>query len=606
MKRTGLFLSAAILVQMAMPVSPNGRIIGIALTLLALFIAAKIPEQGLPSKYDLTPRILLLSAMIAAYYFLTRFYMLQGYDIQIPLFQKLHLNPLVTICLAGSFFSLYAIITFLHCCKPDTRLELQNIGENTFYRFSVIYGILCLLFMSALCFNRETWFDETFSMAMIKHPFSEIVSLTGRDVHPPLYYFILKVFVDMGHKIIPSAPLVAWGKICSVAPYTIAYIIVIFYGKKEFGKRVSGLSVICLFGMANMMEYGLEIRMYGWAMLFIAIAYLYMHRILKHGGMICGDWIGFSVFSLFSAYTHYYAVLAAAVLFLYLLIQSIRCMKCLKKWLWTAVFTIAAYVPWLRILFVSFASVTSRSWPAPVTLETVTAYFRFIFGYYSTFPLVLTAAVFYFLQEKKSGKHDTFLWTGFLCPFLIMAIGVIVSILYAPVLTDRYLFVAMGCMWIAVAYMTMNSRNRNLQAILIRSISVFSLINLFIFTKNQIIEIRQVNEFYAAITTFADQGMLATNAPDIAYDIAVTCEEPIYLFEEGNGALMRDVFAPQITEVNLDLSGFLDEYETEICLLINKDNASEIESVLSLSTRSYTLNDSLPDPYKITAYFVNN
>ncbi len=605
-KRIGIFVSATALIQLAMPISRNGRIIGIIFSLFALFVAIKIPAQGLLSKQDLNFCILLSSTMIAAYYFLTHFYMLRGYGVNIPLLQKLHLNPLITICTAEFLLSLYVIMVFLYCCKSNIRLGFRNINENTFYRFSLIYGFICLIFMIVFCFNKETWFDENFSMAMIQHSFYEIILLTGRDVHPPLYYFILKLFVDIFHTIIPSAPLVVWGKICSVFPYVIVYIIMTIYIKKQFGKKVAGLSVICLFGMANMMEYGLEIRMYGWAMLFIFIAYLYMYRILKCNGAVCTDWIGFSIFSLFSAYTHYYAGLVAAVLFLYLLIQSIRRMTCWKKWVWAAIFTIAGYIPWLRVLFVSFASVTSRSWPAPITLETVIDYFRFIFGYYSIFPVVLTVITFYFLQEKRKGEHNTYLWTGFLCPFLIMVIGVIISVLYAPVLTDRYLFTALGCMWTVVAYMTMNSQNLNLQNISFRAIFIFALINIFIFTKDQIVETRQINRFYDEINEFADQRILVTNVPDIAYDVAISSEKHIYLFEDGNGALMKDVFNQQITEINIDLISFLNVYDENICLLIREENRSEVETVLPQFASEYSVNDSLAGQCGIIAYFVNN
>jgi len=601
-KRIGLFVSAIALIQLSMPISPNGRIIGIVFSLLAFLAVIKIPAQGLPSKKDINFRIFLLSIIIAVYGFLNHFYMLRGYNVNISLFEKLHLNSLIAICTVEFLLSLYAIMTFFHCCKANIRLNFRNVDANSFYRFSVAYGFACLIFMLVFCFNKETWFDENFSMAMIKHSFSEVISLTGRDVHPPLYYLILKCFVDICHTIIPSVSLVVWGKICSVFTYAIAYITMTVYVKKQFGKKVSGLSIICLFGMANMMEYGLEIRMYSWTMLFIFIAYLYMYRILEHNGKLYADCIGFSMFSLLSAYTHYYAGLVAAVLFLYLFIESIRGMKCWKTWIWTAALTGAAYLPWIRVLFVSLASVTSRSWPDSINLETVISYFRLVFGYYSTFLIVLAVIVFYFLQEKKMGEHNVCLWTGFLCPFLVMGIGVVISILYAPVLTDRYLFAALGCMWTAVAYMTVNSKNLNLQNITVKAILIFAFVNLFVFAKNQMIEIPQINKFYDEINEFADQGMLATNVPEIAYDAAICCEKHVYLFEGGNGVLMRDVFSPQITETNIDLNGFLNAYGEDICLLVREDKSPEVETILSQTENRYAVDYSLSSPYGIVAY----
>lgn len=42
--------------------------------------------------------------------------------------------------------------------------------------------------------ERSLWFDEAFSWRMIQLPWSEIPAATANDTHPPLYYFLLKIW----------------------------------------------------------------------------------------------------------------------------------------------------------------------------------------------------------------------------------------------------------------------------------------------------------------------------------------------------------------------------------------------------------------------------
>ena len=59
--------------------------------------------------------------------------------------------------------------------------------------------LLCLvltLLMALLCGNLSLWRDEAFSLNLIRMSFSDLITATAQDVHPPLYYLMLKVFVD--------------------------------------------------------------------------------------------------------------------------------------------------------------------------------------------------------------------------------------------------------------------------------------------------------------------------------------------------------------------------------------------------------------------------
>ena len=42
--------------------------------------------------------------------------------------------------------------------------------------------------------NESLWYDESYTGALVKQSFSNIIQITGGDNHPPLYYLTLRVF----------------------------------------------------------------------------------------------------------------------------------------------------------------------------------------------------------------------------------------------------------------------------------------------------------------------------------------------------------------------------------------------------------------------------
>ena len=56
---------------------------------------------------------------------------------------------------------------------------------------------MMLLKSLTLCFSSDIWYDELFTVGMIEHSYGDLIGFTARDVHPPLYYCIVKLFVDL-------------------------------------------------------------------------------------------------------------------------------------------------------------------------------------------------------------------------------------------------------------------------------------------------------------------------------------------------------------------------------------------------------------------------
>src|SRR5688572_22490677 len=54
--------------------------------------------------------------------------------------------------------------------------------------------IICLAIRLAFITQKNLWFDEVFSWHLSLDGFYTIIARTSADIHPPLYYFILKIW----------------------------------------------------------------------------------------------------------------------------------------------------------------------------------------------------------------------------------------------------------------------------------------------------------------------------------------------------------------------------------------------------------------------------
>ena len=57
----------------------------------------------------------------------------------------------------------------------------------------ILVIILGIIFVAVPIFHENLWFDESYSVGLANHTFTEIWIIGGNDVHPILYYWILHI-----------------------------------------------------------------------------------------------------------------------------------------------------------------------------------------------------------------------------------------------------------------------------------------------------------------------------------------------------------------------------------------------------------------------------
>ena len=128
-----------------------------------------------------------------------------------------------------------------------------------------VAAVAFVVFGAQFTTNGNFWLDEFFSIEMVKMDWTAIPAATAADVHPPLYYFILKLFVT----VFGNAHIVY--RIASFVPYVLTVGMALVLFRPAFG-RFAALVFLCLMAPnVSSLRFFTEARMYGWALFFAGI-----------------------------------------------------------------------------------------------------------------------------------------------------------------------------------------------------------------------------------------------------------------------------------------------------------------------------------------------
>ncbi len=331
--------------------------------------------------------------------------------------------------------------------------------------FSVLIVGAALVYLSL---TRDTfvWADEAYTFAMIKHSFKEMWNITAADVHPPLYYILLKSFT----MVFPTTLFTA--KVFSVIPYIA---IIVFGGiqfKELFGKKVSLLFMLLFLVFPSILIYSVEVRMYSWATLFVFLNAVYGYRCCEFSKL--SDWILFAVFGVCAAYTHYFAMVSVGIVYGILLIVAIKNKKT-KEWFIAAGLTILLYLPWIGKFVEQLAfKISNEYWIDEITLGSIVGYVYRMFGVegFSKFWLIsilMYLMVFGCIVFAKNKKAIILALCIVAVPAGTIAVGVIASWLVRPVFIFRYIIPSLSLLvaFLAIFLGMVNNRFLTLAVVIV-------------------------------------------------------------------------------------------------------------------------------------------
>ncbi|MCD7724196.1 MAG: hypothetical protein LUI12_01360 [Clostridiales bacterium] len=355
----------------------------------------------------------------------------------------------------------------------------------------ILLGISLLMLgrSAALCFCNDIWYDELFTVGMIEHSYGELIALTARDVHPPFYYCIVKFAVDCCKLINPAANGVIVSKLVSVLPYGILWCYSVVFVRKRFGCFTAGVFQFCITAMPQLSAYMVEIRMYGWALLFVTAALLHAYGTLQgDGGASEGNRLrrvrrmhgaALVFYGLAAAYTQYFACVAVVMVYLYvLLVFWKRDRGRRKEWLLWVAASVAGYMPWLSSLVRQMTAVNENYWILPLTWRSLGGCIKFLMKpsfaddrlntllavvlfavYVGVFALYTAKVIKLYHNGRVLGAGEKteamerllFAAAGICVLGGLTAFGFAASLLLRPIFVYRYMIPALGCFWLSFA-----------------------------------------------------------------------------------------------------------------------------------------------------------
>lgn len=344
----------------------------------------------------------------------------------------------------------------------------EKIKSITLKQWHIALIVIGIIFVSLGAFHSNLWFDESYSVGLARHTFGEIWSIGGHDVHPILYYWMLRIVYLM-----TGGTIMAY-RIFSVIPIAIMIILGYTHIRKDFGEKTGFIFSFLSAFLPEMAQYAIEIRMYSWAILAVTILALYAYRLTKEDNT--KNWIIFGLSSLASIYLHYYGLMAAGLINVFLLIYLI--VKRRKKGI---IFIISfgilqglAYLPWLVNFATQLSNVSSGYWIGfsfPKTpMELLSSQLA---GYVKTsdytgllVPTVLALELYAYMIYKTykyaKAKEDlnSFKWSVIVYFAVILAAIIITALMKTSILYYRYLFVITGLYIFAVSFILGKEENK--------------------------------------------------------------------------------------------------------------------------------------------------
>jgi hypothetical protein len=324
----------------------------------------------------------------------------------------------------------------------------------------IIAGLFLSLCTTSAQGNGALWDDEFVTANVVSHPLEKVLLIESGDVHPPLYFLLLRIFVSA----FGQSALVM--KIFSIIPAFLTMLLLVRFLLKGFGAKATIFGLLAFAASSANLHYALEVRMYMWALFFVTLGIVAAWSVVKTNKL--ASWLILLVAVECAAYTHYYAGVTAGIggglLFLWFLRYD---RKRLPHLVGFAVVAAALYLPWLPHLLRAFTQTDGGFWIAPMGISGAigcfTNYFwaggEFLMPFYA----LLAYAVFvcFFIKKGKTQK-EYFVLAAFSISVLLALACITVSLFSHPLHAARYFFPISGAVWLLFGVAAASIKNRRL------------------------------------------------------------------------------------------------------------------------------------------------
>lgn len=425
-----------------------------------------------------------------------------------------------------------------------------------------------------LCFSEDIWYDELFTMGLAKQPLAGLLSIAAEDVHPPLYYLIVKLVLQAGELATGNLNAVVIAKMVSVIPFVLLMVYGMTLVRKAFGTLTAGLFCFLVYTMPQISQYAVELRMYGFSLFFVTAGMLHAYEMTRGSEKKSWiwNWAGMTLCLTAAAYSHYFAFVAATFVYLYLLIRltgyqrfgrqqggAVLGVALRKEWIgWgcSAGAAFFAYLPWLTKMIGQMGRVKESYWIQPLTWRSIGGCVKFLFqpslgtalvnavAGVILFALFLTVMVMFIFQNRKTARREVL----FLLACLGILGGVVIfgfaaSFLFRPIFLYRYMLPAAGVFWLAfaIALGKLAAKNKIFYGVLVLFF-ITGLCNFRAFYGEEMWKRVQMQSTEEALTAVQAEDILIFNFNHTQGVVSYYLPNRTYLYDSSPEGLIMEMF----------------------------------------------------------------
>ncbi|MCL0330237.1 hypothetical protein [Apilactobacillus xinyiensis] len=318
----------------------------------------------------------------------------------------------------------------------------MNSKSKVHFYLGIFIFIEILFFMHV-----SLWKDESFTMSLVHNDYLNIINIDSMDVHPPLYYLILKAFLNITTFWSDSFFVkVIFARLFSLITTAMSLLILNKTMRKmDVCFNQSTLMILFLL-MPNILLYATQIRMYSLATLFIVLEFDQLIRYYK--SQKSGNLILSILFAAFAAYTHYFAAVSAGFLlvlycFKFIMIKNFVTAKTIAK---SILVFLGLFIPWLFVAISQVKRVNDDYW---IKSSGWNGLLKSFFGIYnciyvalwSSIILWICLAIIVFCSMRNLNRYfKNSILTIFCVYSLTFGFGMLVSYLTRPIFVSRYIY----------------------------------------------------------------------------------------------------------------------------------------------------------------------
>ncbi|MBN2527089.1 MAG: DUF2141 domain-containing protein [Deltaproteobacteria bacterium] len=361
--------------------------------------------------------------------------------------------------------------------------NIKRLSTHPAFIWSGLFLLAAVFYLSGIS-HESLWCDEAFSANIADYSVWDIFKSASVDVHPPLFYLLLKIF----QSVLGESEFAL--RLLSVAGALGLIVLGAGPVTRLFGQRTAVIYAVIIVFTPITLIMAHEARMYSVAMCTVTASALYALLAIKENRT--ADWVKWGIFSLASAYLHYFALLAVFFIHLFIIVWVFTKHGALRKRiLMESGICALLYLPWGIVLMSQVARVKDAFWVMPfegviVLMSLLQTYYYknlvpfegivFFLGLLTLFSvtaIIFIALIKSFVNQEKQRFTVLFYLVFIYGATLLFA--VLVSVVVKPILYPRYMMVCTGLLSLALALGVSHFKR---QWFRIAAVVVFALLNL--------------------------------------------------------------------------------------------------------------------------------